>query len=78
MQVTDEIRLIDFKFWSGAKQRADMLTASQLDEIEDMLEDIYPEGIDATTLNDIFWFEDDFIAELLGFESWEQLEESME
>jgi hypothetical protein len=28
----------------------------------------------ATELNDIFWFEKDFIAESLGYDSWEEYE----
>ena len=28
----------------------------------------------ATEINDLFWFEEDFIARLLGFDSWEALE----
>ena len=39
----------------------------------DILEDEYPEGMDETTVNDIFWFEDDFIAECLGYDSYDQL-----
>ena len=27
-----------------------------------------------TEINDLFWFEEDFIAELLGFDNWEALE----
>lgn len=27
-----------------------------------------------TTINDLFWFEDDYIAQLLGFKNWEALE----
>ena len=26
------------------------------------------------TINDLFWFEDDYIAQLLGFKNWEALE----
>ena len=27
-----------------------------------------------TELNDLFWFEDDFVAVLLGYNNWEELE----
>ena len=37
------------------------------------MEDIYPDGIDETQLNDIFWFDDDFMAECLGYNDFETL-----
>lgn len=46
-----------------------------MDTIETMLEDIYPDGIGETELNDLFWFDDDTIAEWLGYESFEQIME---
>lgn len=35
---------------------------------------MYPDGMSETELNDLLWFEDDTIAEWLGFEDWEALE----
>lgn len=32
----------------------------------------------ATTVNDILWFEDDFIAKSLGYKSYEELYDKME
>lgn len=74
MKIYAEKSLRNFEFWSGAKYRAEMLTCSEFDQIEAVLEDIYPDGCDETTVNDIFWFEEDWIAEMLGFEDWEALE----
>lgn len=53
------------------------LTYEQLEQLEPILEDALMDGsgtIDETTINDIFWFETDWIAELLGFETWDALE----
>lgn len=36
-----------------------------------MIEDLYPDGIDATQINDIFWFDFDWIAQMLGYEDEE-------
>ena len=63
----------DFDFWSGAKQTADEMTAEQIEEIFAMLEECYPDGMTDTELNDFFWFEDETIAEWLGFDSFEKL-----
>ncbi len=73
MKIYSETILRDFEFWSGARQTAELLTLEELDTIESILEDIYPDGIDETTVNDIFWFEDGFIAECLGYEDFETL-----
>lgn len=73
MKYTVDESLREFQFWSGAKETAKKLTAEQLDQIESILEDCYPDGITDTQINDIFWFDQDWIAEQLGFRSWEHL-----
>ena len=74
MKIYREQSLSNFEFWSGAKDRAQVLTDSDFDTIEAMLEDLYPDGASETDINDFFWFEEDTIADWLGFESWEALE----
>lgn len=73
MRYTVDETLREFQFWSGAKDTAKELTPEQLDQIESILEDCYPEGMTDSQINDIFWFEPDWIAEQLGFRSWEHL-----
>lgn len=73
MKIFTEQNLRNFNFWSGAKDTAAELTFDDLDTIESMLEDCYPDGIDETALNDFFWFECDTIAEWLGYEDWDDM-----
>jgi hypothetical protein len=73
MKIYTEESLRNFEFWSGAKYTVEHLTDEELDQIEAMLEDLYPDGMDETDINDFFWFEDDTIAEWLGYESFEEL-----
>ena len=73
MYIKYEISLESFEFWSGAVDTVDYLTCEDLYIIERELEGLYPNGLDATTLNDIFWFDSDWIAELLGYEDFEAL-----
>lgn len=73
MKIYAETSLRNFEFWSGAKDTAKYLTLDELDTIEAILEDIYPDGIDETTVNDFFWFDDDTIAEWLGYDNFEQI-----
>ena len=68
MKIYTEKSLQDFEFWSGAKANAEALTSEQLETIEAILEEIYPEGMDETRINDIFWFDFDQVREWLGLE----------
>ena len=74
MKITEEISLRDFEGWSGAVDTLSTLTDDQKDDLEAILEDLYPDGMTETSLNDLLWFEDDTIAEWLGFDDWEDLE----
>lgn len=73
MKVFREIDLQNFEPWSGAKQTFEALTTEDLETLQSMLEELYPDGIDETTLNDILWFEDDWIADVCGYESKEEM-----
>jgi hypothetical protein len=76
MIIKQEISLENFEAWSGAVQTLQTLRDKGLcDRLENLLEDIEPEdGWTETALNDLLWFEGDYIAGLLGFEDWEDLE----
>ena len=72
MKVYKEINLRDFEFWRGAKLNAETLTDEQLDMVESILEDAYPDGMDEAQINDFFWFDFDTIREWLGIEKEEE------
>lgn len=69
MIITTDMSLRDFNAWSGGRDTMDALTYEQLDTIESNLEDLYPDGMTGTELNDFLWFERETIAEWLGFRS---------
>lgn len=73
MKIYTENSLSNFEFWSGAVDRVKYLTDDELDTIEAILEDVYPDGMDETQINDLFWFEEDWIAEMLGYEDFEAI-----
>ena len=75
MKVYKEINLRDFEFWSRAKDNAETLTDEQLDMVESILEDAYPDGVEDTQINDFFWFDFDTIREWLGIKDEEEEEE---
>ena len=72
MKIYNEKSLRNFEFWSGAKENAKEFTDKQLDQIETILEDMYPDGMDETEINDLFWFEPETLREWLGIEEEEE------
>lgn len=75
MRIYEDIDLKEFEPWAGATYTMETLTCSELDTLQNAIEDIYPDGLSTTGVNDILWFETDWIAELLGYVDWEALEE---
>lgn len=69
----------DYKPWSGAVDTYNTLDdAGKLDYFFDLLEDIYPDGIDVTALNDLLWFERDWVYDLVGINNPDETEEPEE
>ena len=67
MRVYTEMSLTSFEFWGGAKDRAKMLTYEELEQIEEIIEELYPDGIDEVNINDLFWFNFESVVEMLGY-----------
>lgn len=67
MKVYDEISLISFKAWGGADDNLAALTYDDCNQLEAVIEDIYPDGIDATALNDLLRFDFNWCAHSLGY-----------
>ena len=76
MQIIKEESLRNFEFWAGAKDTVKYLTYDELDEIEQYIEELFDgEPVDETAINDLFWFDDDMIAEWLGYDSFDEIME---
>ena len=61
--------LKNFKAWSGAKDTLNkLIELDKCDELEFILDDLYPDGLTDTQLNDILWFDDEWIYKTLGIE----------
>lgn len=73
MLMRKEESLTNFKFWSGARDTVKYLSNDELLTIESMLEELYPDGMSETEINDFFWFEEDTIANWLGYDSFEDI-----
>ena len=66
------IRLDDLKLfnpWGGAKDTWKLIIdQDKLDALEKALEDMYPEGIAGTELNDLLWFEQEWVFDKLDID----------
>ena len=68
MKITTNESLNEFRWWGGAISRAQMLSYDELNEFEAVMEELYPDGVDETTLNDIMWFDFEWVCESIGLE----------
>lgn len=69
MIITMEMDLNNFEFWSGAKETFRIIEENdKVDECQQLLEELYPNGMSDTQLNDLFWFDDEWLFEMLEIE----------
>ncbi len=67
LTIKEEIySLNDFEFWGGAVSRwEEIQELGAENEVLNIIEEQYPEGLTKTELNDLIWFDfDDFIEEM--------------
>lgn len=57
MTITRKTHIKNFTFWGNAEKNVRNFTEEIWDQFEVYFEDVYPHGIDATALNDIFSFD---------------------
>lgn len=73
MKIYTETSLQNFEFWGNARINVnEYLSEEQIDTLENILEDLYPDGIEETDLNDLFAYEFETICEWLGIDSDEE------
>ena len=76
MLIVEERALSEFKAWSGAVETQERILEAGLEEdFERLIDDCYPEGISSTQLNDLLWFDSEWIYESLGMTEEEEEEE---
>lgn len=68
MKIYRDESLSNFEFWSGAIANAEEFTLEELDRIGEELEAENPDGMDETEINDLMWFEPEYLANLIGLE----------
>ena len=79
MTITYELDLNSFQAWSGAKDTLDRIQREgKCAELENILEELYPDGMTETELNDLLWFDSESVYEWLGIRSEGQIEKEIE
>ena len=73
MKIYKDYYLHDFNFWSGAKDNVKYLSNGDFTVIESGLEEMYPDGIEETELNDLFRFDMDEVSKILGYDDFDVL-----
>ena len=60
----------NFSPWSGAIETYEAIEeAGKLEDLEFLLDEIYPDGLTETELNDLLWFDDEWLFASLGMET---------
>ena len=78
MIITYELDLNSFEAWSGAKDTLDRIQREgKCAELENILEELHPDGMTETELNDLLWFDSESVYEWLGIRSEEQIEKEI-
>lgn len=78
MKAFDEMDWYDIyrTAWSGARDTVEKIEdEGKGDEFVSLIEELYPEGIDRTSLNDLLWFDDEWVFESLGIKEEEESED---
>ena len=76
MTIIEEKTLLDFEAWSGAVETQKRIIEAGLEEeFENLINECYPEGITSTQLNDILWFDSEWVCEALGMTEEEEEED---
>ena len=75
MTIKTETNLRNFEAWSGAVDTKNLILDAGLEgEFEILIDELYPDGLTDTELNDILWFDSDWILENLGIKEEEEEE----
>ena len=79
MRISYELDLNTFEAWSGAVSTLDRIrNEGKISQLESILDDLYPDGMTDTELNDLLWFDSDTVFEWLGLRTESQIQEELD
>ena len=64
--------LSNFDAWGGAVETKErIINEGKANDFDNLIDELYPDGLSETQLNDLLWFEENWIFEYLGIEDEE-------
>jgi len=79
MKTYKETDLKNFDAWSGAEDTKErIINEGKEDEFNNLIDELYPDGIDETHLNDLLRFDDVWLFEVLGITEEDEEDEEDE
>ena len=67
--INENLSIADFEAWSGAKDTVQtIIDNNKENDFDSLIEELYPEGLTDTQLNDLLWHDSDWCLEQLGIE----------
>lgn len=67
--IINNLSITDFEAWSGAKYtKQSIIDNDKENHFDNMIEELYPDGLTDTELNDLLWHDSDWVLEQLGIE----------
>ena len=76
MKIYTEQSIADFEAWGWAKStKQTIIDNAKEAEFDMLIEELYPDGIEETQLNDILWFDSEWVYEMLGISEEEEEDE---
>ena len=59
----------DYQPWAGARDTYALIDCyNKLEELDELITECYPDGLTETELNDILWFDSEWVLDSLGIE----------
>ena len=79
MTIKSEISLENFEAWSGGRSTLNkIINEGKCSQLESMLEEMYPDGMTDTELNELLWHDSDTVFEWLDIRTYDQIKEELE
>jgi hypothetical protein len=67
--INENLSITDFEAWGGAVDTKNTIIENNKEnDFDNLIEELYPDGLTDTQLNDLLWHESDWVLEQLGID----------
>ena len=67
--IIEDLSIADFDAWSGAVYTKNTIIENNKERnFDNLIDEVYPEGLTDRQLNDLLWHDSDWVFEMLGIE----------